>query len=186
MAFTESTMLPLGTIAPDFDLLDTVSGRNISLSAIQSDKATVVMFTCNHCPYVLHINQGLVAFANEYIAKGVSFVAISSNDVERYPQDAPDLMQKLAETEQYPFPYLYDDTQAVAKAYDAACTPDFYVFDGDLRLVYRGQMDDSRPSNGKPVTAADLRNALDATLAGAPCAELQRPSGGCGIKWRVS
>ena len=183
MAFTESTMLPLGTIAPDFDLLDTVSGKNISLSALRSDKATVIVFSCNHCPYVLHINQGLVALANEYTAKGVQFVAISSNDASRYPQDAPDLMRTLALTEKYSFPYLYDPSQVVARAYDAACTPDFYVFDGGLRLVYRGQMDDSRPNNGKLVTGQDLRNALDATLSGAPCADLQRPSGGCGIKW---
>ena len=184
MSYTLSTMLPLGTIAPDFTLPDTVSGKDLSLSDIASDKATVIMFSCNHCPYVLHINEGLVELANEYQAVGVKFVAISSNDVDNYPQDSPELMKKLAEEVGYPFPYLYDATQKIAKAYDAACTPDFYVFNKDLRLVYRGQIDGSRPGSGKPVTGEDLRGALDAVLMGRPVAELQRPSGGCNIKWK--
>jgi peroxiredoxin len=183
MAFVESTMLPLGTQAPYFDLLNVQDGKQFSLSEILTDMPTVIVFSCNHCPYVLHINAGLVALANEYMQKGVNFIVISSNDVIRYPQDSPELMHELAIAENYPFPYLYDATQAVAQAYDAACTPDFYVFDNNLRLVYRGQMDGSRPGNGKPVTGSDLRDALDATLEGLPCADLQRPSGGCGIKW---
>jgi len=184
MSYTLSTMLPLGTIAPDFTLPDTVSGKDLSLSDIASDKATVIMFSCNHCPYVLHINEGLVELANEYQAVGVKFVAISSNDVDNYPQDSPELMKKLAEDVGYPFPYLYDATQKIAKAYDAACTPDFYVFNKDLRLVYRGQIDGSRPGSGKPVTGEDLRGALDAVLMGRPVVDLQRPSGGCNIKWK--
>lgn len=184
MSYTLSKMLPLGTKAPDFTLLDTVSGKQLSLSDIKSDKATVIMFSCNHCPYVIHVNEALVELANEYQEAGVKFVAISSNDVENYPQDSPELMTKLATEVGYPFPYLYDETQEVAKAYDAACTPDFYVFNQDLRLTYRGQMDGSRPNSGKPVTGEDLRNALDAVLLGRPVADLQRPSGGCNIKWK--
>ncbi len=184
MSYTLSKMLPLGTKAPDFTLLDTVSGKQLSLNDIKSDKATVIMFSCNHCPYVIHVNEALVELANEYQAAGVKFVAISSNDVENYPQDSPALMTKLAEEVGYPFPYLYDETQEVARAYDAACTPDFYVFNQDLRLTYRGQMDSSRPNSGKPVTGEDLRNALDAVLIGRPVSDVQRPSGGCNIKWK--
>jgi peroxiredoxin len=183
MAFVESAMLPLGTQAPYFELLNVQNNQTFSLSEINTETPTVIIFSCNHCPYVLHINAGLVALANEYMAKGVNFVVISSNDISRYPQDAPDLMRALALRENYPFPYLYDATQSVARAYDAACTPDFYLFDTSLRLVYRGQMDGSRPNNGKPVTGEDLRAALDATLDGLPCTDAQRPSGGCGIKW---
>ena len=177
-------MLPLGTKAPDFTLPDTVSGENLSLESLQSDKATVIMFLCNHCPYVIHVNESLVALAKEYEERGVRFIGISSNDVENYPQDGPELMKEHAETVGYPFPYLYDETQEVAKAYDAACTPDFYVFNQDLRLVYRGQLDGSRPKSGKPVTGEDLRSALDAVLLGRPVASEQRPSGGCNIKWK--
>lgn len=184
MAFTESTMLELGTQAPEFELPDTVSGKNIKLSDIQSDKATVVMFLCNHCPYVIHVNPEIVRLAKEYQAKGVSFVGISSNDVENYPQDGPDKMKELAAEVGYTFPYLYDATQEVARAYDAACTPDFYVFNGDMTLVYRGRLDGSRPKNDLPLTGADLRAALDAVLAGAPVSEKQYPSGGCNIKWK--
>jgi len=184
MAFTESNMIELGTKAPDFKLPDTVSGKNLSFSDIRSDEATVVMFTCNHCPYVLHVNPELVRLAKEYQDKGVSFVAISSNDVDRYPDDSPEKMTELAKEAGYPFPYLYDETQEVAKAYDAACTPDFYVFDGDDQLAYRGRLDDSRPNSGKPLTGKDLRAALDAVLAGNPVPEPQYPSGGCGIKWK--
>ncbi|MFK7798065.1 MAG: thioredoxin family protein [Aureispira sp.] len=184
MALTESNMLELGVEAPDFSLLDTISGKEISLETIKSDKATVVMFTCNHCPYVIHINNELVQLATEYQAKGVAFVAISSNDVDNYPQDGPEKMKALAEAEGYPFPYLYDATQVVAKSYDAACTPDFYVFDGDLALRYRGRLCASRPNTGVPVTGADLRAALDALLAGNPVSEKQYPSAGCNIKWK--
>ncbi len=179
-------MLPLGTTIPYFDLPDTVSGRNISLSDVQSDVATVVLFLCNHCPYVLHINEALVRLANDYSPRGVSFVAISSNDVEKYPQDAPDLMKTHAELVGYPFPYLYDETQQIARAFDAACTPDIFVFDGNMRLVYRGQLDNSRPNSGKPVTGYDLRNALDAILEETPVAEPQIPSVGCNIKWKTA
>jgi len=185
MALTESTMLPLGTVAPDFTLPDTVSDTNLSLEELKSDKATVIMFICNHCPYVKHVNAELVSLSNEYIARGVSFIAISSNDIVKYPDDAPDKMKQLAAEEGYPFPYLFDESQQVAKAYDAACTPDFYIFDGASQLVYRGQLDDSRPGSDKPVTGQDLRDALDAVLVNRPVSSMQRPSAGCGIKWKV-
>ncbi|MEL6866706.1 MAG: thioredoxin family protein [Bacteroidota bacterium] len=184
MALTESTMLPLGTKAPEFDLPDTVSGKNIQLADVQSDVATVVMFICNHCPYVIHVNEGLVQLAKDYQDMGVSFVAISSNDVDRYPADAPDKMTEVAQKEGYTFPYLYDESQEVARAYDAACTPDFYVFNREMELVYRGQMDGARPGSDIPVTGEDLRNALDAVLVNRPVATFQRPSSGCGIKWK--
>ena len=177
-------MLELGTIAPDFNLPDTVSGKMMSLADVKSDKATVIVFSCNHCPYVHHVNDEMVNIANEYQPKGVSFVVISVNDIDRYPADAPDKMKEFAEESGYTFPYLYDASQAVGKAYDAACTPDFYVFDGDLRLVYRGQIDDSRPSLDTPMTGKDLRAALDATLNGEAVSSDQYPSGGCGIKWK--
>lgn len=183
MALTESNMLPLGTEAPDFALLDTVSGKEVSLDQIKSDKATVVMFTCNHCPYVLHINEELVRLTKEYMEKGVAFVAISSNDVENYPQDSPEKMNVLAKEVGYPFPYLYDATQVVAKAYDAACTPDFYVFDAELKLRYRGRLCASRPNTDVPVTGEDLRAAIDALLEGQAVTEKQYPSAGCNIKW---
>ena len=185
MAPTPSVMLPLGTVAPAFDLPDTVSGNMVSLAGRKSDKANVVMFICNHCPFVKHVNEQLVQLANDYQAKGVTFIAINSNDVENYPDDAPDKMKENAERQGYPFPYLYDETQDVAKAYQAACTPDFYIFDGDLRLAYRGQLDDSRPSNDIPVTGQDIRAALDAMLAGQSPASEQKPSIGCNIKWKV-
>tara|TARA_B100001778_G_C18321534_1_gene508903 strand:+ start:85 stop:618 length:534 start_codon:yes stop_codon:yes gene_type:complete len=177
-------MLPLGTPAPDFKLFDTISGEILSLDYLKSDKATVIMFICNHCPFVKHVDKGIVSLAKDYQAKGVSFVAISSNDVENYPQDSPELMKEEAEKVGYTFPYLYDETQAVAKAYDAACTPDFYVFDADLKCAYRGQLDDSRPGNGKPVTGKDLRAALDEILSGKAVSAPQIPSLGCNIKWR--
>ncbi len=184
MARTPSNMLELGTLAPDFKLLDTVSDQELSLTDLRSPVATVVMFICNHCPYVLHVNDELVRLANDYKDRGVSFVAISSNDVENYPQDRPELMKELAAQVGYPFPYLYDETQEVAKAYDAACTPDFYLFNGDLNLVYRGQLDASRPGTGIPVDGRDLRAALDAQLAGEAIDPMQRPSLGCNIKWK--
>ncbi|MBR9919866.1 MAG: thioredoxin family protein [Bacteroidetes bacterium] len=184
MALTESNMLPLGTKAPDFTLPDTVSGKELSLNDIASDKATVIMFLCNHCPYVIHVNPELSKLAEEYQEKGVAFVGISSNDVDRYPDDAPDKMTEFAKSEGYSFPYLYDETQEVAKAYDAACTPDFYVFDGDQKLVYRGRLDASRPGNSEGLTGADLRAALDAVLAGEEVSAVQYPSAGCGLKWK--
>ncbi|MDH3245202.1 MAG: thioredoxin family protein, partial [Saprospiraceae bacterium] len=164
MALTESNMLALGTKAPYFELEDVRSGKPVSLDDISSDVATVVMFICNHCPYVIHVNPEIVKVANDYSQKGVSFVGISSNDVEKYPEDGPDKMAIVAKVLKYPFPYLFDENQNVAKDYDAACTPDFYVFDRNLELVYRGQLDGSRPGNGVPLTGADLRAALDAVI----------------------
>ncbi|MCO6487221.1 MAG: thioredoxin family protein [Phaeodactylibacter sp.] len=184
MALTESNMLSLGTKAPDFTLPDTVSGKTVSLSDIRSDKATVVMFLCNHCPYVIHTNPEIVRLAREYQEKGVRFVGISSNDVAKYPQDGPEEMKKHAKNVGYPFPYLYDESQEVARAYDAACTPDFYVFDEELALVYRGRLDASRPNSGIPLTGEDLRAALDAVMAGEAVPEKQYPSAGCNIKWK--
>ncbi|MFK8101622.1 MAG: thioredoxin family protein [Saprospiraceae bacterium] len=184
MSLTQSNMLPLGTVAPDFTLLDTVSGKEVNLKELSSTRATVIMFICNHCPYVIHVNEEIVQLAKDYQAAGVAFIAISSNDVVNYPADSPDKMTKLAKEEGYTFPYLYDETQLVAKAYDAACTPDFYVFDGELRLAYRGQLDGSRPNSGIPLTGEDLRSALDAVLLGRPVTSQQRPSAGCNIKWK--
>lgn len=184
MAATPSTMVPLGTLAPDFALPDVVSGQTIRLAEAKSDRATVVMFICNHCPYVKHVNTQLVALANNFQPKGVAFIAISSNDVENYPQDSPEKMKEAAETLGYPFPYLYDEAQNVARAYDAACTPDFFIFDGQMKLVYRGQLDGSRPGNNVPVTGADVRAALDAVLSGESPAAVQIPSMGCNIKWK--
>lgn len=186
MALTPSNMLPIGTLAPDFSLMDTVSGEVFNLQTIKSDKATVVMFICNHCPYVIHVKSEIVRIANEYMPKGVSFIAISSNDVEKYPQDGPEAMKTFAEESGFQFPYLYDETQEVAKAYDAACTPDFYIFDGNLKLRYRGRLDDSRPreENPKPLTGSDLRGALNAILANQMVSEIQYPSMGCNIKWK--
>ncbi len=177
-------MLPLGSEAPPFALPDTISGKTVRLEEIASDKATVVMFICNHCPYVIHVNEEIVRLANDYIAKGIVFVAISSNDVVNYPQDGPEEMKKQAQKLKYPFPYLYDESQNVARAFDAACTPDFYVFDKDLKLIYRGRIDDSRPSSKTPLTGRDLRAALDAVISGLAVAEKQYPSGGCNIKWK--
>ena len=184
MSATPSNMLPLGTLAADFRLLDTVSGKYKNLGSLKSDRATVIMFICNHCPFVKHVDSELVRLAWDYQAKGVSFIAISANDVDNYPQDAPHLMTKEAERVGYTFPYLYDETQEVAKAYEAACTPDFYVFDKDLKCAYRGQLDDARPGNGKPVTGIDLRNALDKILSGQEVTAPQIPSVGCNIKWK--
>lgn len=177
-------MVPLGMKAPDFNLPDVVSGENKTLADFKSGVATVVMFICNHCPYVKHIQPELVRLAGDYIAKGVTFAAINSNDVENYPDDSPDKMLKDAKRLSYPFPYLFDETQETARAYDAACTPDFFVFDKDFSCVYRGQMDDSRPENGRPVTGADLRAALDAIITGKPPLKNQIPSMGCNIKWK--
>lgn len=184
MALTPSTMTPLGSKAPDFKLKDTISDSELGLEDVKSDTATVIMFICNHCPYVKHVQQGLVKLANDYREKSISFVAINSNDVANYPEDSPQKMKEVADNLGYPFPYLFDETQEVAKAYDAACTPDFFVYDKDLKLVYRGQMDDSRPGNGKPVTGRDIRNVLDSMLNNTPVSENQVPSIGCNIKWK--
>jgi peroxiredoxin len=184
MANTPSNMLALGTAAPAFELPDTVSGRSISLERIKSGQATVLMFICNHCPFVKHLLDELLQLARDYQPRGVAFAAISSNDAVHYPDDAPDKMKQLAQAKSFPFPYLYDESQAVARAYQAACTPDFYVFDPGLRLAYRGQLDDSRPGNGKPVNGADIRAALDALLAGRQVNPAQKPSLGCNVKWK--
>lgn len=184
MALTPSNMLPLGTKAPHFKLRDAVNEKEFSLDELKSDKATVVMFICNHCPYVKHVQKGLVELANDYIPKGVSFIAVNSNDVGKYPEDSPANMKSVAVRLGYPFPYLFDETQDAARAYAAACTPDFYVFDAGLKLAYRGQMDDSRPGNGKPVTGNNIREALDSILKGEPVGEDQVPSIGCNIKWK--
>lgn len=184
MARTPSNMLPLGSKAALFTLPDTVSGQKLSLESLQGAKGTVIVFICNHCPFVKHINPTLVALALEFIPKGIAFIAISSNDVERYPEDGPDLMHQTALREGYPFPYLYDEDQSTAKTYDAACTPDFFLFDKELALVYRGQLDDSRPENGIPVSGKDLRAAMEATIDGRPVPPKQKPSIGCNIKWK--
>jgi len=181
---TPSAMLPLGTLAPDFKLPDTVSGRTLSLTQVRGVKATVVMFTCNHCPYVKHVEREMVRLAVDYQPRGVGFVAISSNDVTRYPEDGPAEMAEVARQQGYTFPYLYDESQDVARAYSAACTPDFYVFDEQLRCVYRGRLDDSTPGNGKPLSGADLRAALDAVLGKGVVSSDQFPSYGCSIKFR--
>jgi len=185
MSRTPSNMIPLGTKAPNFDLIDTISDKNLSLNSLKGNKATVLFFICNHCPFVIHVNDELVNIANDFNKKGASFIAISSNDIENYPQDAPKLMKKVALDLKYPFPYLYDKTQEIAKAYAAACTPDIYVFDDDLKLVYRGQIDDSRPGNGISVTGKDLRNALQNLLVGKAITKNQKPSIGCNIKWKT-
>lgn len=180
MVQTNSNMLPLGTTAPDFSLPDTVSGKTLSLNVLKSEKGTVVMFICNHCPYVKHVNEELVKLANDYQSAGISFIAISSNDVENFPEDSPENMKEAG----YPFPYLYDESQEVAKAYNAACTPDFYIFNKELELIYRGQLDGSRPGNDIPVTGSDIRQALDDLLAGKEINDNQKPSMGCNIKWK--
>jgi peroxiredoxin len=184
MSLVESNMLDLGIAAPDFNLPDTVSGKNLTFADVKGEKGTVVMFICNHCPYVIHVNAEIKRISDEYSAKGIGFVAISSNDIVNYPQDAPHLMTKLVEQENFNFPYLYDESQEVAKAYDAACTPDFYVFDAENTLVYRGRIDASRPSNGQPLTGKDLREALDSVVAGESVSDIQYPSAGCNIKWK--
>ena len=176
-------MLPLGTKAPDFKLPDT-GGKMVSLADFKSAAALLIVFMCNHCPYVKHIRAGLAQLARDYQPRGVAVVGISSNDVVNYPQDSPARMAEEAKAAGYVFHYLYDETQAVAKAYHAACTPDMYLFDKDQRLVYRGQFDESRPGNNIPVTGKDLRAAIDAVLAGKPVPPNQKPSIGCNIKWK--
>ena len=183
MVATNSTMLPLGTKAPDFRLPDT-NGKRVSLADFKNARALVVIFMCNHCPYVKHIRAGLAQLARDYLPRGVAVVGFNSNDVANYPADSPARMAEEVKAAGYTFPYLYDETQAVAKAYRAACTPDIYLFDKDQRLVYRGQFDDSRPGSNLPVTGTDLRAALDAVLAGKPASATQKPSIGCNIKWK--
>jgi thiol-disulfide isomerase/thioredoxin len=183
MVQTPSTMLPLGTPAPDFDLFEPATGRTRALASFTSP-TLVVMFICNHCPFVIHVRDGITRLAEDYARRGVDFVAINSNDVEAYPQDGPDRMAELVREAGWSFPFLLDAMQEVGKAYRAACTPDFFVFDAERKLRYRGQLDDSRPSNGRPVTGADLRAAIDAVMAGRPAAAEQRPSIGCNIKWK--
>ena len=183
MVAVNSTMLTLGTKAPDFALPDT-TGKTISLKDLQGAPALLVVFMCNHCPYVKHIRSGLAQLARDYLPRGLAMVGISSNDVANYPADSPAKMAEEAKSAGYLFPYLYDETQAVAKAYRAACTPDIYLFDKEQRLVYRGQLDDSRPGNSIPVTGKDLRAAIEAILAGKDVSSQQKPSIGCNIKWK--
>ena len=184
MSLTESNMMNLGTIAPDFDLPNTLSGTTLSLANAKGEKGTVIIFSCNHCPYVIHVNDELISVAQDYASKGINFVVISSNDVDNYPQDSPEKMKALGEDLGYPFPYLYDESQDVAKAYDAACTPDIYLFGSDLSLFYRGRLDGSRPGNSIPLTGSDLRGAIDDLLDQKDPPSKQYPSAGCNIKWK--
>jgi peroxiredoxin len=181
---TASTMLPLGTRAPGFSLPDVVSGRQVSSQDLVGTKALLVMFICRHCPFVQHIKGELARLGKDYADRDIGIVAISSNDAESFPDDRPESLREMAEAEGFTFPVCHDETQGVAKAYTAACTPDFFLFDSDQRLAYRGQLDDSRPGNGRPVNGRDLRAALDAVLAGRPVREDQKPSIGCNIKWK--
>lgn len=185
MARTLSNTMENGTVAPAFTLPDTVTGTELSLSSLKGEKGTVVLFICNHCPFVIHIDSLLVKLANTYQSKGISFIAISSNDVKNYPQDAPHLMKIHAEKNNYPFPYLYDESQEVAKAYNATCTPDIYVFDADLISYYHGQLDASRPGNDIPATGKDIRTALDSLLKKEVYNGTMTPSIGCSIKWKI-
>lgn len=184
MAKTLSSMLPLGTCAPQFSLLDPLSGKTVSLNSAEKSLATVIMFICNHCPYVKHVNKELPRIATDYTNKKVRFIAINSNNIEDYPDDSPENMKKIALQQGYPFPYLFDETQEVARAYQAACTPDFFVFDKNMMLAYRGQFDDSRPGNNIKVSGNSIRMALDCLLADKPVPDTQKPSIGCNIKWK--
>lgn len=186
MARTESTMLALGTAAPDFTLPSVVSGEDVSLATFEGKRALLVMFICRHCPFVVHVRDELARLGRDYDGSDLGIVAISSNDAESYPDDGPESLKEMAEELGFTFPFCYDESQEVARAYDAACTPDFYLFDGERRLVYRGQLDASRPGNDVPVTGEDLRRAIDAALAGEAIDPEQRPSLGCNIKWRAS
>jgi peroxiredoxin len=184
MALTPSTMLPLGTKAQDFRLPDVVSGQTVSPATFAGKPALLVMFICRHCPYVQHVQEALARLGRDYAAKDLGIVAISANDAASYPDDAPEQLAAMAKALGFAFPFCYDESQETAKAYTAACTPDFFLFDAQRTLVYRGQLDDSRPGNGKPVTGRDLRAAIDAVLAGRPVSRDQQPSVGCSIKWR--
>ncbi len=185
MSNTESTMLALGTIAPDFALTDVVTGKTVRRDDFRGKKGLLVMFICAHCPYVKHIEKSLGTLGADYAGKPIAIVAISSNDITTHPADSPEGLKRQAKENGFVFPYLYDETQDVARAYKAACTPDLYLFDGNFRLVYRGQYDGSRPGNGIPVTGKDLRAAIDAMLADKPVPADQRPSMGCNIKWKA-
>ena len=184
MSKTLSSMLPLGTYAPQFSLLEPLSGKTVSLDPKENYLATVILFICNHCPYVKHVNPELTRLANDYADKAVRFIAINSNNIESYPDDSPDNMKRVALEQNYSFPYLFDETQEVAKAYQAACTPDFFVFNNNMQLVYRGQLDDSRPGNHIKVSGNSIRMSLNCLLAQEPIPEPQKPSMGCNIKWR--
>ena len=184
MALTPSTMLELGTQAPDFRLPDVISGNAISLDTFAGKQGLLVMFICRHCPYVQHVKEGLARLGRDYAGKDIGIVAISSNDIANYPDDAPDKLKTMAREEGFTFPFCYDESQETAKAYTAACTPDFFLFDAARKLVYRGQLDDSRPGTAKPLTGKDLRAAIDAVLAGRPVSPTQQPSVGCNIKWK--
>ncbi|WP_202704328.1 thioredoxin family protein [Flavobacterium sp. UGB4466] len=186
MARTPSNMIPLGTIAPDFKLRDTNSNNDYSFDDLRGSKGTLIMFICNHCPFVLHVIKEVVMIANDYRVQGIGVIAISSNDIEKYPQDGPELMTDFAFQNKIDFPYLYDESQEVAKAYEAACTPDFYLFDNQDRLFYRGQLDDSRPGNGIPLSGSDLRSAIDALIYNRSLKDPQKPSIGCNIKWKTT
>jgi peroxiredoxin len=186
MALTESTMeLELGALAPDFALPNVVTGQTVRRDDFTGSKALLVMFICTHCPYVKHVEKGLAALGKDYAGKPLAIVAISGNDAVTHPDDGPAGLKKQAQTQGFVFPYLYDESQSVARAYHAACTPDFFLFDGAFKLVYRGQFDSSRPGSGVPVTGADLRAAIDSVLAGKPVTQDQRPSIGCNIKWKA-
>lgn len=184
MAETPSTMLALGTPMPGFSLTDAVTGDTVTNDTCAGDKATLVMFICNHCPFVIHVMDELTRLGRDYLEKGVGIVAINSNDTENYPQDGPGEMKKLAEREGWNFPFLFDAAQDVAKEFKAACTPDLFLFDSEGKLAYRGQLDDSRPGSSAPVTGEDLRRAVDSLLAGRPAPAEQKPSIGCNIKWK--
>ncbi len=186
MALTPSTMIPLGTEAPDFSLPDVVSGKKVSLSDFGKRKVFLIMFISRHCPYVQHIKEELTQLGCDYESKDIGIVAVSSNDAKNYPDDAPKNLKSMAIEQGFKFPFCYDETQETAKAYSAACTPDFFLFDGKRRLVYRGQLDDSRPGNGKPVTGRDLRAAIDAVLLNRVVNSNQKPSIGCNVKWKES
>jgi len=184
MSLTESSMMPIGAIAPSFYLPNVMNGKSQSLVELRGAKGTVVMFICVHCPYVIHVQDEIAAIAKKYQDHGVEFLAISSNDIKNYPQDAPQYMKSQAKQVGFDFPYLYDESQEIAKAYGAECTPDFFLFDENDHCAYRGRLDDSTPGNGHPVTGSDLRSALDALVAGDEIGEIQYPSMGCNIKWK--
>jgi len=184
MVLTPSTMLPLGTKAPGFSLPDVVSGKTVSLETFAGKKALLVMFICRHCPFVQHVKKEIARIGKDYTGKGIGIVAISSNDADSYPEDKPESLKEMAQELGFNFPFCYDGTQEVAKAYTAACTPDFFLFDTGRKLVYRGQLDDSRPGNSEPVTGRDLREAIESVLAGEPVTVAQKPSIGCNIKWK--
>ncbi|APG58901.1 thioredoxin family protein [Christiangramia salexigens] len=184
MSLTPSNMLKLGTKAPDFRLMDAITDHLVELQELKGEKGTLIMFICNHCPFVKHVDDEIVRLANDYRPLGFNTIGIMSNDIENYPQDRPEMMKEHAMHHQYSFPYLFDGTQEVARAYDAACTPDFFLFDDDLKLVYRGQLDDSRPGNGIQPNGRNLREAMDAILNNRKVSEDQKPSIGCNIKWK--